>query len=59
VTQGESVSMAIESITKASHLNVTKNVANAVGSQMAMQSSLFGRLGKKRTRQIDRLFPGY
>lgn len=49
MTQGESVSMAIESITKASHLNVTKNVANAVGSQMAMQSSLFGRLGKERT----------
>jgi len=53
VTQGESVSMALESITKASHLNVTKNVANAVGSQMAMQSSLFGRLGKARDRLND------
>lgn len=31
---------------KASHLNVTKNVVNAVGSQMMMQSSVFGRLGR-------------
>lgn len=30
---------------KASYLNVTKNVVNAVGSQMMMQSSIFGRLG--------------
>ncbi len=30
---------------KSSHLNVTKNVANAIGSQMSMQSSAFGRLG--------------
>lgn len=26
-------------------MNVTKNVANAIGSQMSMQSSVFGRLG--------------
>ena len=38
--------MAFEGITKASHLNVTKRVLNVVGSQMAMQSSIFGRLGK-------------
>ena len=30
---------------KSSHLNVTKNIANAVGSQMSMQSSIFGRIG--------------
>ena len=36
---------AFESITKASHLNITKDVVNAIGSQMAMQSSIFGRLG--------------
>lgn len=30
---------------KASYLNVTKNVENAIGSQMMMQSSIFSRLG--------------
>ena len=43
--QGESVASAFECVLKASHLNVTKNVANAVGSEMSMQSSVFGRLG--------------
>lgn len=38
--------MAFESVLKASHLNITKNVVNAVGSQMMMQSSIFGRLGE-------------
>ena len=45
--------MAFEGITKASHVNVTKRVLNVVGSQMAMQSSIFGRLGK-----IDDCIPG-
>ncbi len=49
VWQGESVSTAFESILKASHLNVTKNVVNAIGSQMMMQSSIFGRLGTSDT----------
>jgi len=30
---------------KASHLNVIKNAANVIGSQMSMQSSVYGRLG--------------
>ena len=37
--------MAFEGTTKSSHLNITKDVANVVGSQMLMQSSIFGRLG--------------
>ncbi|MCJ1230296.1 Anaphase-promoting complex subunit 5 [Toensbergia leucococca] len=45
---GDSTAFAFESIMKASHLNVTKNVANAVGSQMMMQSSIFSRLGRAR-----------
>ncbi len=30
---------------KSSHLNVTKRLVNVIGSQMSMQSSVFGRLG--------------
>lgn len=44
--QGDSVALAFESIVKASHLNLTKNVIPAIGAQMAMQSSIFGRLGE-------------
>ena len=43
--QGDGAAQALESILKASHLNVVKNVTNAVGSQMSMQSSVFSRLG--------------
>ena len=45
LSNGDSVAQAFEAIVKSSHLNVTKNVANAVGSQMSIQSSMFGRLG--------------
>ncbi len=48
------MSIAIEGVIKSSHLNITKNVPNAVGSQMAMQSSIFGRLGMPLGKnQID------
>ena len=39
------MTLAFENVTKASHLNIVKDVINAIGSQMAMQSSIFGRLG--------------
>lgn len=39
------MSMAFESIVKASHLNVTKNITEAHGGLMLMQSSIFDRLG--------------
>ena len=52
MAQGESVYVAMESVIKASHLNVTKYVANAVGSQMAIQSSIFGRLGSFHINRI-------
>ncbi|KAF6222916.1 hypothetical protein HO133_000967 [Letharia lupina] len=45
LSNGDSVAQAFESIVRSSHLNVTKDVANAIGSQMSMQSSIFGRLG--------------
>ncbi|MCJ1260973.1 Anaphase-promoting complex subunit 5 [Lobaria immixta] len=45
LSNGENVSHAFECLLKASHLNVTKNVVNAIGSQMMMQSSIYGRLG--------------
>ncbi|KAL9132294.1 MAG: hypothetical protein Q9175_006534 [Cornicularia normoerica] len=44
LSNGDSVAQAFESIVKSSHLNLTKNIANAVGSQMSMQFSIFGRL---------------
>ncbi|KAL8699400.1 MAG: hypothetical protein Q9201_006029 [Fulgogasparrea decipioides] len=45
LSDGDSVSQAFESIMKASHLNVTKSITEAHGSQMLMQSSIFDRLG--------------
>ena len=47
-SQGESVPSAFENIIRSSHLNVTKNMTSAVGSQMLLQSSLWGRLGSSR-----------
>ncbi|MCJ1370130.1 anaphase promoting complex subunit 5 [Loxospora ochrophaea] len=45
LTNGDSLPSAFEKITKASHLNLTKNITNSIGSQMMIQSSLFSRLG--------------
>lgn len=42
---GESVASAFESILRSSHLNTTKNIYNAMGSQILLQSSLWSRLG--------------
>ncbi|MCJ1403887.1 anaphase promoting complex subunit 5 [Xylographa trunciseda] len=43
--QGESVSAALESIAKASHLSLVKNVPSAVASELRIHSSVFSRLG--------------
>ncbi|SLM38451.1 Tetratricopeptide-like helical domain [Lasallia pustulata] len=45
LTNGDSVTLAFETITKSSHLNVTYNIINVIGSQMMMQASVFARLG--------------
>ncbi|KAL8733624.1 MAG: hypothetical protein Q9166_002034 [cf. Caloplaca sp. 2 TL-2023] len=45
LSNGDNVSQAFESIEKASHLNVTKNIVEAYCGQMLMQSSIFDRLG--------------
>ena len=39
------MAQALEGVVKSSHLNIFKGIANVVGSQMLMQSSMFGRLG--------------
>lgn len=43
--QGESLPIAFESILRSSHLNTTRYIHNAVGSQMILQSSVWSRLG--------------
>ncbi|MCJ1396268.1 Anaphase-promoting complex subunit 5 [Xylographa bjoerkii] len=45
LVNGESISMALESIAKASHLSLIKNVPSAVASELRMHSSVFTRLG--------------
>ncbi|MCJ1386785.1 Anaphase-promoting complex subunit 5 [Xylographa soralifera] len=42
---GESVSTALENITKASHLSLVKNVSSTVASELRIHSSVFSRLG--------------
>ncbi|KAF8476143.1 anaphase-promoting complex subunit 5-domain-containing protein [Kalaharituber pfeilii] len=42
---GESIPAAFESILRSSHLNITKNIHNAMGSQILLQSAIWGRLG--------------
>lgn len=44
------MSQAFESVLKASHINVTKSIAEAHGGQMLMQSSMFDRLGRSSFR---------
>ena len=48
--QGGSVSQALESVLKASHIILKKNVQTGVGSQMMMHSSIFRRLGMAASR---------
>ncbi|KAI9824674.1 MAG: hypothetical protein M1819_000827 [Sarea resinae] len=45
LSNGESVPLALENITRASHLNITKSITNAMSAQLLLQSSVFGRLG--------------
>ncbi|GLB10177.1 anaphase promoting complex subunit 5 [Aspergillus tubingensis] len=42
---GESLASSIENIIRASHLNVTKNLANSVGPQLLLQAALYSRIG--------------
>jgi anaphase-promoting complex subunit 5 len=45
MSNGESVATAFQNILKSSHLIVEKNMKGMMGPQMAMHSSLWGRLG--------------
>ncbi|MCJ1288116.1 anaphase promoting complex subunit 5 [Xylographa opegraphella] len=45
LVNGESVSMALENITKASYLSFVKNVPSTVAGELRLQSSVFSRLG--------------
>ncbi|PLB51673.1 anaphase-promoting complex protein [Aspergillus steynii IBT 23096] len=42
---GESLAASIENIVRASHLNVTKNLANSMGPQLLLQGALYSRIG--------------
>ncbi|KAL8708270.1 MAG: hypothetical protein Q9220_006847 [cf. Caloplaca sp. 1 TL-2023] len=42
LNNGDSVTQAIESVVKASHLNVTRNISEMYGGQMLMQRHLPG-----------------
>lgn len=44
--KGDSVALAFENVVKATHLNISKGLTAMIGGQMALQSSIFGRLGK-------------
>ncbi len=48
MSNGESVATAFENILKSSHLIVERNMKGMMGPQMAMHSSLWGRLGVAR-----------
>ena len=39
------MSQAFESVVKASHVSITKNVTDTMGSQMEIESTIFARLG--------------
>ncbi|RKF64418.1 Anaphase-promoting complex subunit 5 [Erysiphe neolycopersici] len=45
LSNGESVAIVFENIIKSSHLIVEKNLKSMIGPQIAIQSSLWGRLG--------------
>ena len=45
LANGEGIPQAFESVVKASHINLVKNVSSAVGGQMMMQMAIFSRLG--------------
>lgn len=45
LAQGDSVSQALENVLRSSHINITKDIPSVVGSQMMLQSIIFGRLG--------------
>jgi anaphase-promoting complex subunit 5 len=44
---GDSISLALENITKASHLLLIKDIKGSIGSQMNAESTLFARLGQR------------
>ena len=53
--QGDSVAQALEAVLKTSHINLMKNIRTGVGSQMMMQSAIFGRLGMPSLNRSIRL----
>ena len=44
--QGDDITAALDDITQASHLNVSRSIADGVSSQMALLGSTFSRLGR-------------
>lgn len=42
---GESLALALENITRASYLNVTKNLQSSTGPQLLLQTAVYARIG--------------
>ena len=57
--QGDSVALAFENVVKATHLNITKGLTAMIGAQMALQSSIFGRLGNAIPAAWLTIIPNY
>lgn len=45
LSTGESIPSAFESLLRSSHINITQQIHNAIGSQILLQSTLWSRLG--------------
>ena len=50
------MSQALENVLKASHIILTRNIQSGAGSQMMMQSSIFGRLGMAGSKIFSILY---
>jgi anaphase-promoting complex subunit 5 len=43
--QGESLATIVESFVRASHINITKGLANPTGAYILLQSAMYARIG--------------
>jgi anaphase-promoting complex subunit 5 len=50
---GESIPSAFESLLRSSHINITQQINNAMGSQILLQSTLWSRLGVSQLAWIN------
>lgn len=50
---GDSIPAAFESLLRSSHINITQRIQNAMGSQILLQSTMWGRLGISQLAWIN------